>query len=87
MQVTDIVESTRRFLELEVPARVPSPTAALFFHCTARKWYAEATGRLGDLGGVFRAAPPCIGLNAFFEIYCGFHINTTLTSLVFGTSA
>ncbi len=86
VEITDIVESTRRFLELELPARVPSPSAALFFHCSGRKWYAEATGRLGDLGGVFKAAPPCIGLNAHFEIYCGFHINTTLTSLVFGTA-
>jgi hypothetical protein len=86
VQITDIVESTRRFLELELPARVPSPSAALFFHCTGRKWYAETTGRLGDLGGAFKAAPPCIGLHAHFEIYCGFHINTTLTSLVFGAS-
>jgi hypothetical protein len=84
--VTDIVESTRRFFEAEIPARVPSPRGALFFHCTARKWYAEATGRLGDLGGVFKDAPPCIGLNSQFEIYCGFHINSTLTALVFGAS-
>jgi len=85
VQITDIVESTRRFLEAELPARVPSPSAALFFHCSGRKWYAEATGRLGDLGGVFRAAPPCAGFNVHFEIYCGFHINTTLTALAFGT--
>jgi hypothetical protein len=86
VQITDIVESTRRFLESELPARVPSPSAALFFHSSGRKAYAEATGRLGDLGGVFKAAPPCIGLNAHFEIHCGFQINTTLTALAFGAS-
>jgi hypothetical protein len=87
VQITDIVESTRRFLEEELPARVPSPRAALFFHCSGRKWYAEGAGRLGDLGGVFRTAPPCVGFNVQFEIYCGFHINTTLTALAFGASA
>jgi len=56
------------------------------FHCGGRKWYAEAIGRLGELGGSFKAAPPCIGLNVHFEIYCGFHINTTLTALAFGSS-
>jgi len=86
VQITDIVESTRRFLESELPARVPSPGAALLFHCGGRKWYAEAIGRLGELGGSFKAAPPCIGLNVHFEIYCGFHINTTLTALAFGSS-
>ena len=86
VQITDIVESTRRFLESELPARVPSPSAALFFHSSGRKAYAETTGRLGDLGGVFKAAPPCIGLTAHFEIHCGFQINSTLTALAFGTS-
>ena len=86
VQITDIVASTRRFLEEELPARVRSPSAALFFHCGGRAWYAESAGRLGDLGGVFKAAPPCAGFNVHFEIYCGFHINTTLTALAFGTS-
>jgi hypothetical protein len=83
---TGIVESTRRFLETELPARVPSPRAALFFHCGGRVWYAAATGRLEELGRAFQVAPPCIGFNVFFEIYCGFHINTTLTALAFGAS-
>lgn len=86
VQITDIVASTRRFLEEELPARVPSPSAALFFHCGGRAWYAEGAGRLGDLGGVFKTAPPCAGFNVHFEIYCGFHINTTLTALAFGAA-
>ncbi len=42
------------------------------------------TGQLPALSETFRSAPPCAGMNVQFEIYCGFHINTTLTSLVFG---
>ncbi|HMG52064.1 MAG TPA: FIST C-terminal domain-containing protein, partial [Kofleriaceae bacterium] len=86
VKVTDIVESTRRFFESELPARVPSPRAALMFHCGGRKIYAEAIGRLPELAATFRAAPPCAGMNVLFEIYCGFHINTTLTTLAFGAS-
>jgi hypothetical protein len=86
VKITDIVESTRRFFEQEVPMRVQSPRAALLFHCSGRKWYAESTGKLTALSEAFRSAPPCAGMNVHFEIYCGFHINTTLTSLVFGAS-
>jgi len=87
VKITDIVESTRRFFESELPARVQSPRAALLFHCGGRRLYAESTGRLGELASVFRSAPPCAGMNVLFEIYCGFHINTTLTTLAFGASA
>jgi hypothetical protein len=86
VKLTDIVESTKRFIDSELPARVPSPRAALFFHCSGRKWFAESTGKIPELAAAFRNAPPCAGLNVHFEIYCGFHINTTLTSLVFGAS-
>jgi hypothetical protein len=81
---TDAAESMRRFLEVEVPARVPSPRAMLLFHCSGRAYYAATTGQLPALSETFKAAPPCAGMNVQFEIYCGFHINTTLTSLVFG---
>lgn len=86
VQIVDIVESTRRFFESELPARVPSPRAALMFHCAGRKAYAESIGRLPELGGAFSAAPPCAGMTVLFEIYCGFTINTTLTTLAFGAS-
>lgn len=81
---TDAAESMRRFLEVEVPARVQSPRAMLLFHCSGRAYYAATTGQLPALSETFKAAPPCAGMNVQFEIYCGFHINTTLTSLVFG---
>ena len=87
VQCTDIVASTRRFFEVELPARVKSPRAVLLFHCSGRKWFAESTGKLSELSHVFRAAPPCAGMNVHFEIYCGFHINTTLTALAFGAAA
>jgi hypothetical protein len=86
VKIGDIVESTRRFFESELPARVPSPSAALLFHCGGRKVYAESIGRLPELASVFSAAPPCIGMHVLFEIYCGFTINTTLTTLAFGAS-
>jgi hypothetical protein len=86
VKLTDIAGSTRRFFESELPARVQSPRAVLLFHCSGRKWFAEGSGRTKDLSDSFRAAPPCAGMNVHFEIYCGFHINTTLTALAFGAS-
>jgi hypothetical protein len=83
----DIIESTRRFFEVELPARVPSPRASLLFHCSGRKVYAQMSGQIAELSNVFRSAPPCIGFNVHFETYCGFHINSTLTSLTFGASS
>jgi hypothetical protein len=86
VRISDIVDSTRRFFESELPARVASPRAALLFHCSGRKWFAESTGKTAALSSAFRAAPPCAGMNVHFEIYCGFHVNTTLTALAFGAS-
>lgn len=82
----DIVESTRRFFESELPARVQNPRASLLFHCSGRKVYALTRGKLDQLSTTFAAAPPCAGFNVHFETYCGFHINSTLTSLTFGAS-
>lgn len=87
VRIADIVDSTRRFFETELPARVHSPQAVLLFHCSGRKWFAESTGKTSELSTAFHAAPPCAGMNVHFEIYCGFHINTTLTALAFGASA
>ena len=44
-------------------------------------------GKIGELAQTFTAAPPCVGFNCYFEIYCGFAINATLTALVFGGDA
>ncbi len=86
VKLGDIAASTRRFFESELPARVPSPRAALLFHCSGRKWFAEGSGKTQELSDAFHAAPPCAGMNVHFEIYCGFHINTTLTALAFGAT-
>jgi len=88
MRLGDIVASTKKFLEVEIPHRVQSPRGALFFHCSGRKWFAASSGVTEGLSDAFRAAPmPSAGMNVHFEIYCGFHINTTLTALVFGERA
>jgi hypothetical protein len=86
MQIGDMAKLTREFLANEIPQRVQSPQSALMFHCGGRTWFAAATGNLGSLAQTFSAAPPCVGLNVNFELYCGFSINTTLTTLVFGAN-
>lgn len=86
LKIGDMVESTRKFFKEDLPHRVPNPQAALLFHCGGRTWFASSTGNIGGLSETFRDAPPCAGFNVNFEIYCGFHINTTLTVLAFGAS-
>ncbi len=84
MRMGDPIAHTRRFFEDELPRRVRNPRAALLFHCGGRMWVAHAAQFVDKLSTTFAAAPPCAGLNVNFEIYCGFHINTTLTTLAFG---
>ena len=68
--------------------RVTNPKAALVFHCSGRSWFEDSTGNREALGATFGASPAnVVGLNVYFETYCGFHINTTLTTLVFGEGA
>lgn len=87
VRIGDPAADTRKFFEVDIPARVPNPRAAFLFHCSGRVWQATAMGEMGNLSDTFKSAPPCVGLNVYFETYCGFHINTTLTSLVFGASS
>ena len=86
MQLGDIAEITEKFIREEMPRKVENPSAAIFFHCSARAFVAGAHGKMDQLSNTFRHGPPTVGLNCYFEIYCGFHINTTLTSLVFGSN-
>jgi hypothetical protein len=86
MQLGDVTELTRRFWKEEVPARVKNPRAALVFHCGARYVFSAVCGKQEELGATFADAPTCAGYNVFFETFRGFHINTTLTTLVFGAS-
>ena len=87
VRIGDPVGDTRKFFEVDIPARVQTPTAAFLFHCSGRMWQATAMGEAENLSKTFGSAPECVGLNVYFETYCGFHINTTLTSLVFGASS
>jgi hypothetical protein len=84
MRAGDPIGMTNRFFQDEVPRRVPSPKAALLFHCSGRMWISHVQGFTDKLSETFKNAPPCAGMNAYFETYCGFIINNTLTSLVFG---
>jgi hypothetical protein len=84
MQLTDMGEALAGFFRDELPARVPSPRAALLFNCTARGWVARGQGTVDGVDGALSLAPPCAGMNTIFELYNGFQINSTLTVLAFG---
>jgi hypothetical protein len=84
MNSLDPAAATRKFFLEELPRSVPNPTAALLFHCSGRVWAAQQLGQLPALAQSFEMAPPAAGFNVSFEIYSGFHINTTLTVLAFG---
>lgn len=86
VDLTNMAESTRRFFEHELPNRVQNVRAAMLFHCNGRAVFSQVSGTREALSDTFRLAPPCVGFNVQFETYCGFHINNTLTSLVFGAS-
>jgi hypothetical protein len=86
MKMGDMAGMTRTFFTEELPRRVQNPQAALLFHCGGRMWYASATNTVSELAATLRDAPTAAGMNVHFEIYSGFHINTTLTTLVFGAN-
>ncbi|AKF79492.1 Uncharacterized conserved protein, contains FIST_N domain [Myxococcus fulvus] len=86
MKLGDMAGMTRGFFTDEMPRRVTNPQAALLFHCGGRMWYAHATNSVAQLAETLKAAPTAAGMNVHFEIYSGFHINTTLTALVFGAN-
>jgi hypothetical protein len=86
MKLGDMAGMTKAFFTEELPRRVPNPQAALLFHCGGRMYYALATGTVPQLAETLRYAPVAAGMNVHFEIYSGFHINTTLTVLAFGSN-
>lgn len=86
MKMGDMAGMTRTFFTEELPRRVQNPQAALLFHCSGRMWYAGATGTVPQLSEAMKVAPTAAGMNVHFEIYSGFHINTTLTVLAFGAN-
>jgi hypothetical protein len=86
MKIGDPAGMMRQFFQEELPRRVQNPQASLLFHCSGRMWYAGATNAVTELADTLRFAPPAAGMNVHFEIYSGFHINTTLTVLAFGAN-
>jgi hypothetical protein len=86
MKIGDMAGMTKSFFTEELPRRVHNPQAALLFHCGGRMWYASSTGKIPELAETLRSAPTAAGMNVHFEIYSGFHINTTLTVLAFGSN-
>ena len=84
MQLGDTAEFTRQFFLEELPRKVKNPSALLLFQCGARSLIASSTNSVPALSQTFTYAPTAAGLNCSFEIYCGFQINTTLCTLVFG---
>lgn len=84
MKTGDMVETTRKTLQEELPRRIAHPQCALVFECSGRGAFAESTGKTAELSGLFADAPPCAGFLSDFGVYCGFQINATLTILVFG---
>jgi len=87
MKLGDQPSLMKRFWTEEVPRRVTNPQSALLFHCNGRQYVAMQQGHTEELAAAFATAPPSAGFNVQFEMYCGFHINTTLTTLVFGSDA
>jgi len=87
MKLGDQPSAMKQFWTEEVPRRVRNPQSALLFHCNGRQFVAMQQGSAEALSAAFATAPPSAGLNVQFEMYCGFHINTTLTTLVFGSDA
>jgi hypothetical protein len=84
MKMGDMAGLTRSFFQEELPRRVANPQASVLFNCSGRMWYAQSTGTVAQLADTLRHAPKAAGFNVHFEIYSGFHINTTLTVLAFG---
>ncbi|MEM9074525.1 MAG: FIST N-terminal domain-containing protein [Myxococcota bacterium] len=86
MKLGDMGAMAEKFFDETVPYRCPNPQATLLFHCSGCQWVADSLGATEAVSEAFTRAPSPAGFNVFFEIYCGFHINTTLTTLAFGST-
>lgn len=84
MKLVDIVPALETFLQRDIQARVGEPTGALYFNCYGRFMMEQAMGLGGDINAAYAAGPRAAGMNAVFEIFNGFQINSTLTALAFG---
>lgn len=87
MKLVDTVPALRKFLNDEVPARVGEPTGALYFNCYGRFLLEQGMDINGEVNATYAEGPPAAGMNAAFEIFNGFQVNSTLTTLAFGKGA
>ncbi|HJL15118.1 MAG TPA: FIST N-terminal domain-containing protein [Sandaracinaceae bacterium LLY-WYZ-13_1] len=84
MKLVPLADSLSRFVTEEIPRRVGPPTGALYFNCYGRFLLEQATGIRDAVDAAYRSGPPAAGLNAVFELYNGFQINSSLTGVAFG---
>ena len=82
--MVDFVPALQTFLSEEIPSRVGVPTGALYFNCYGRYMMAHGMGLDAQVDAAYASGPPAAGLNAVFEAFNGFQINSTLTALAFG---
>lgn len=87
MKQVDMSDALERFMGDEVPGKVGVPTGMLIFNCYGRYMMSQAM-RIGDrIDAAYAKAGQVAGLNAVFEVFNGFQINSTLTALAFGREA
>lgn len=88
MQLGDFGASLEKFLGEELPARVGGrATGALYFNCLGRFFMAQGIGAADAVDAAIAGGPPGCGANVVFELFNGFQINSTLTTLAFGAEA
>jgi hypothetical protein len=84
MKGIDFGGALHAFMKEEIANRVGKPTAALYFNCLGRHFHGMGIGAVGAVDEAYASGPPSAGINAQFEIFNGFQINSTLTALAFG---
>ncbi|HJL15383.1 MAG TPA: FIST N-terminal domain-containing protein [Sandaracinaceae bacterium LLY-WYZ-13_1] len=84
MKLVPLADSLSKFVTEEIPQRVGEPAGALYFNCYGRFMLEQATGIREAVDAAYRSGPPAAGLNAVFELYNGFQINSSLTGVAFG---
>jgi hypothetical protein len=84
MQQVDLVDALEQFVQTELPRELPDATCALYFNCYGRYQQARSLGIEEALEARYARGPRAAGMNAVFEIFKGFQVNSTLTALAFG---
>lgn len=84
MKQVDMGEALEKFMSDEVPSKIGTPTGMLIFNCYGRYMMSQAMGIGERIDATYASAGRVAGLNAVFEVFNGFQINSTLTALAFG---